>query len=665
MGSDAPVRRWALIGCIGLLACACTEQQVRTPSAGQSGATERAFVAATAAAASSEPGELPSTCAGAVGKLVRTGSQPPAGEPVGLALLEEPQRRVGELRLDVPLPVVHRPSESTPICLLLIETEPGPAERRVLAHERIWSERVVAVERRPNPDYELARRELARLADQLDREDREQAQDLRRLTPTGRPLVDALGIVGGLLLGGIGSIARDQEFEDARSRLASVPRWIEETRVEPYQVTVADTELIRRATVHIALVEPSAGRFWATSLPLSRTDRLRISADLHPRDRTRLAGDGRLLTPHDLEALARTPVPVALSELLPQLPVLLETQPGRSGGAAEARLAWTTETTPKLAAAASARGPAINPPTVDWLRDGTSVNPGNRPVAPPPVPAGLSLGSPVPISPNPLHSANTARPESRALLATSDPPSLADGRSDHARREEADPAPLSQGAAFGTADNHAAAGTGSSTASAWSASRDQSAPGGPGDEAANFRRVAPPEFEAVSGDASKSPANLNAIRRAESSAKVAQTAPSPGAGPVFPAEASSALVRVTGAGGDAHGFYLARDKVVTLRRVLGGSSLVRIQTADGFATWGVLEWERPGHELVVLHVPRPGRPLPTSGPGVVAPLRVSLPDPGMPLLLEGRVVGVSLDPLAGRLVGPDELAAILTELKGR
>jgi hypothetical protein len=120
-----------------------------------------------------------------------------------------------------------------------------------------------------------------------------------------------------------------------------------------------------------------------------------------------------------------------------------------------------------------------------------------------------------------------------------------------------------------------------------------------------------------------------------------------------------------GPGGAAHGFYVGRDKILTLRRVLGGSSLGRVETADGFTTWGVVERERSDSELVLLHVPRPGRPLATAGPGTAAAPRGPMPEPGMPVLVEGRVVAVSLDPLAGRLAGPAELARILAELGKR
>ena len=104
---------------------------------------------------------------------------------------------------------------------------------------------------------------------------------------------------------------------------------------------------------------------------------------------------------------------------------------------------------------------------------------------------------------------------------------------------------------------------------------------------------------------------------------------------------------------------------MTLARVLGGSSLVRVETADGFVTWGVVERQPPASELLLLHVPRPGRPLPTANPASATTPSGPLPAAGAPLLVDGRVVGVSLDPLAGRLAGPGELAPLLEALKSR
>lgn len=528
-------RRRAGLVIAALLVGACADQQlVRSlpaPTAEAVGGSEP-----VGAGSSAERRDGPANCPAAVRQLVQGGARPtsaPAARDLELALFEEAGQELANLRLDVPVPVVRQPADRGSRCLLMIEAESAGAERRVLARETIWSERVSAVVRRPNPDYEAARREVARLADRLDREDREQARDLRRLTPTGNAWVDALGLVGGLVLSGIGSFARDQEFAEARAKLESIPGWIEETRFEPYRVTVADTEVTRRADVRLALVDTESSRFWATTVPVARTDRLRVALDLHPGDRSRVEGKDGLASPADLEATAAAPPPLALSELLPHLAASVANDPGRPGGPHEVRLAWAETTAQRLAGSTS---PA-NPTTADVAAQ-----------------AGSSIAS----------ATATAKADRR-----------------HAARAETRSGSVS------------------------------------------------PTFESP-------------------------------AGPNNPVELALALVKVEGAGGRAHGFYVGPEKVLTLARALGGSSLARIETADGFVTWGVIEREDPAGELLLVHVPRRGRPLPVGGASSAA-LTGPLPEPGLPIVRDGRVVAVSLDPLEGRAAGLNELTRLLGE----
>jgi hypothetical protein len=582
-------RRWAPIALLGLVTSACADRRDAATLA--AAAAQRGDSAEVAVSTSTIGGSFGlAGCAEALAALSRMDHhavRSASPQPIGLVLLEEPGQEVVNLRLDLPVPVVRAPANAGGACLLLVEVDNGTAERRVVGREKIWSERTGPVERRPNPEYETARREVARLADRLDREDREQARDLKRLTPTGNAWVDALGLVGGLVLGGIGSLARDREFEEAKARLESIPRWIEETRSEPYQVTVADTELIRRATVRLALIDREGSRFWATSLPIARTDRLRVAIDLHPRDRGRLGGQARLLEPQDLDALASTPPPVTLSDLLPHLVRVVATGPGRYGGPFEARLAWRGEPEKAFASSPSIpAGPTGGKPLSEGAGAGRSVT---SLVAAPGVRAAGSLGPSAELTSN--------RPATRETNPA-DSPAGQTARSASPRNGEpfhsakAEPSPAAAAAAVG----------------------------------------GPPAEPTVEAKASP--------------------------------EVAAALVRVEGPGDRAHGFYVARDKVLTLARALGGSSLALIETADGFVTWGVVAREWPGSELLLVHVPRPGRHLAIADRDS-APPDGPLPAAGLPVLRNGRVVAVSLDPIEGRSAGPAELARIVAEPAGR
>jgi hypothetical protein len=581
--------RRALIALLGLVTSACADRRdaaTLAAAAAQRGESAEVAVSTNTTRGSSGP----VGCAEALAALSRNHHQAvrsASPQPLGLVLLEESGKEVANLRLDLPVPVVRAPAEAGGACLLLVEVDDGTVERRVVGREKIWSERIGSVDRRPNPEYETARREVARLADRLDREDREQARDLKRLPPTGNTWADVLGLVGGLVLGGIGSLARDREFEEAKARLDSVPRWIEETRSEPYQVTVADTELVRRATIRLALIEPDGARFWATSLPIARTDRLRVAADLHPHDRGRLGGKARLLEPADLEALAAAPPPVALSDLVPHLARLVATGPSRHGGPLEARLAWGGGPEKEFAGPLSIpSGATAGEPFSGAAGVGVSV------MSLAPAPGVRATGSFEPSSGftsnrPPNRETSQADSPSRQTASSGSP---RNGESLHS--DDATPSPAAAVAAVG------------------------GPPGG------------------SSGEAKASP------------------------------EVAAALVRVEGPGDRAHGFYVARDKVLTLARALGGSSLARIETADGFVTWGVVAREWPGTELLLVHVPRPGRHLAIADPAAATP-QGPLPAPGLPLLRDGRVVGVSLDPLEGRFAGVAELARIMAEPAGR
>ena len=575
------VTRATVLGGVALLLGACGGQELaRIPAVPI--ADTGAHLEIVHTGNSAQRSEEPTSCPAAVTELLRAGAPPasaPVPRPVGLALLEEAGREVASLHLDLPVPVVRQPADADSRCLLMVEVESTGSDRRELARETIWSERPASVVRRPNPEYEAVRRELTRLADRLDREDREQARNLRRLSPTGNAWVDALGLVGGLVLGGIGSFARDREFSEARAKLESLPRWIEETRFEPYRVTVVDTELVRRATVRLGLVDSESRRFWAVTVPVARTDRLRVALDLHPSDRSRVQGNHGLLGPEDLESLERALPPLVLSELLPHLATSVAHDAGRPGGPAEVRTAWAETQAQRLAGSLSS--PATTP---------------KEPVAE----RGPSIASSAPTG---AETGTAKRGAERAGFATR------------------------------------------------STRRDRKLPTG---------------TELGSGSASRLFVNANGPASAVPISSVANgqpTAIQPGVssdGWTIPAELAAALVQVEGSGGRVHGFYVGPDKILTLTRAFGESSLVRVETGDGFVTWGVIERERPGSELVLVHVPRRGRYLSVGEPGSSSPSG-PLPEPGLPILRDGRVVAVSLDPLEGRAAGSAELARILSE----
>ena len=132
------------------------------------------------------------------------------------------------------------------------------------------------------------------------------------------------------------------------------------------------------------------------------------------------------------------------------------------------------------------------------------------------------------------------------------------------------------------------------------------------------------------------------------------------------ASGRSSLVRVEGLGGKASGFYVAPEKILTLHAALGGSSLVKVEAADGFVTWGVVQHEDPKAGIALIHVQRAGTPLPLgSAEATLASFKGPGADAGAPLLDGGRVVGISIDPTRGRAVGTAELARFLAAAEER
>lgn len=118
------------------------------------------------------------------------------------------------------------------------------------------------------------------------------------------------------------------------------------------------------------------------------------------------------------------------------------------------------------------------------------------------------------------------------------------------------------------------------------------------------------------------------------------------------------IVAIAGMNGESSGFYLAPDKILALAKSVGETSLVRIEGQDGFVTWGIVQHEEAASGLVLLHVPREGPPLSLSSAAVdLAALKGEGLAPGVPLLADGRVVAVAVEP--GVVVGAAEIRSFL------
>ncbi len=138
--------------------------------------------------------------------------------------------------------------------------------------------------------------------------------------------------------------------------------------------------------------------------------------------------------------------------------------------------------------------------------------------------------------------------------------------------------------------------------------------------------------------------------------------PEPAAGPALrpPASPGPSLVSVEGLGGAGGGFYVTAEEILTARSLVGDTSLVKVRTASGLVTYGIVERDDAELDLLLVHVQKDGPPLPLA-PDDDAPLDV---DPntamGTPILRDGRVAAVMTGTAGGQPVGAARLRAFLT-----
>lgn len=209
---------------------------------------------------------------------------------------------------------------------------------------------------------------------------------------------------------------------------------------------------------------------------------------------------------------------------------------------------------------------------------------------------------------------------------------------------------------------------------AWSLAETGAAPPRPGDLAGLLTEPLPGAATAEPAEAPVS-ASRSATARVEPAAGPAPTPSEPPAAtgdrrrsaPADAAIPASAVVTVSGMGGSGKGFYIGDEDILTARALLGDSSLAKIGTAGGAEIWGVVVVEAEESGLAVVHVQKAGPPLPLASSDDTRRLVVPPADAaaGAPIVEDGRVVAVTLDPVTGRVADAGAVAAILRALKAR
>jgi len=105
------------------------------------------------------------------------------------------------------------------------------------------------------------------------------------------------------------------------------------------------------------------------------------------------------------------------------------------------------------------------------------------------------------------------------------------------------------------------------------------------------------------------------------------------------------VVAIRAGGATGHGFYVREDLVLTTYRLVGASSVVDVTSADGATVPALVAAFDPGRDLALLQVPRPGPPAALHQGDPPAPARPpGSGGPGLPVLVEDQVVGMTTEP---------------------
>ncbi len=228
---------------------------------------------------------------------------------------------------------------------------------------RLEGERPVATRRRVNPEYRRLEAELRR----LEREERAPT----RLSRTGDPALDLLGLLLGGAVDLVRAAAGSNEREALAGRLAATPRYLEEPVTSRYTYEAELFELYRRGTVEAVLWDAPSGRTWRARLPFEERRTLALPLGRDPRDRRTPAGYTLVTDRRALEDPTALPIRLDPGALFSTLATALE-ETGRTRDLAALRT--------QLAAASTL--PAAGPPPAAPADGKGGIDPAELPLRP-------------------------------------------------------------------------------------------------------------------------------------------------------------------------------------------------------------------------------------------------------------------------------------------
>jgi hypothetical protein len=237
--------------------------------------------------------------------------------------------------------------------------EAGPS----LGVETIAAEYRARTQRRPNPDYDIAR-EAVREARRSDR-----SAGGGKLAASGDVGIDLLSLAITGVLQGMGALLDRNELAQAEARLAGTPRTIEEDVFAPYELRLENLELTRRASLPVTLVDVPAGRYWTASVPVIERRKVQLARNLRAGDRAKLEGRAAYLSSTELAALEAEAPTLDGSALLGTIAQHVAARPAVAGTLADAmsalRAGAATETVEAAAAERKREGSRAAVPITD------------------------------------------------------------------------------------------------------------------------------------------------------------------------------------------------------------------------------------------------------------------------------------------------------------
>ena len=366
----------------------------------------------------------------------------------------------------------------------------------------------------------------------------------------GDPMLDLFGMLVGGVISGFSQGSREREVDQATTALAAIPRSIDRPVYQPYQFERQNVLAGKEAIIPVALLDRANGRVWRADLRQRERREFEILEGLDPRDKDHDAYAAGSLTPDDFEHWQREPPRLQLSAIAA---ALRDAAPAPAP-APDQLIAALAQSAPPTFAGEPLPSAAVFAPARDQVPTRRHVRAG-RP------------------------SSDAVRPDGRSAR-----PGGLDG-------------PLAETDAGGDLLAQTVAGDEAlATPRADQTRSALPARGEPWRERTG--RLASLGFDGPPGAAPRQPA--------------ADLGLAPGAGPAAspgPDPRAASVVRVGSGRRGGGGVYVRSDLVLTTARLVDGSSVVDVATADGTQVLGLVARADRARNLALVQVAHPGPPV--------------------------------------------------------